>query len=97
MKSLQDGHSDQLSSIQNEHKEEKEGLRLTLEEKEASHIVSTGEIHDEHNLGKEELHSANQEMLAYHASEVTSIKELHASSHSEVLLSHHNLISEMKD
>jgi hypothetical protein len=48
-----------LSSIQNEHKEEKNSMRLTLEEKEALHITNTAEIHDEHNVGKEELHNAN--------------------------------------
>jgi len=49
-------------------------LRLTLEEKEALHIANTAEIHDEHNVGKEDLHNANQEMLRYHATEMTSLK-----------------------
>jgi hypothetical protein len=75
VKALQDGHSSSLASIQNEHREEKDSLRLVLEEKEANHIAHTAEIHDEHNKGKEELSAANQEMLAYHATEITSLRE----------------------
>ena len=70
-----------------------EGMRLTLEEKEAAHIANTAEIHGEHNLGKEELHNANQEMLAYHASEMTSLKQQHANTHSELLDSHSSLVN----
>jgi hypothetical protein len=70
-------------------------LRLTLEEKESLHISITEEIHGEHNAGKEELHTANQEMLAYHASEMTKMKLEHANAHSELLNSHSTLVNSL--